>query len=160
MNLARDVTVTKLTYGSESSYSYAGQVAYTDEDTIVVRCPWPLPKTVDLGPFKIVPGDIFIEVYPRHEWFNIFCIYDAIGLLKGWYANVTLPVEISATEVRWRDLALDLMVLPNGEQTVLDEDEFAKLSLPDDMRKRAEEALQTLCRWAREGHAPFVCDAS
>ena len=90
-------------------------------------------------------GDPFIEFYSNRCWYNIFEMRDqASNQLKGWYCNVTRPAHISADPLIYDDLALDLLVYPDGRQLVLDEDEFAELSLPPTDTQAAVSALQEL----------------
>ncbi|WP_322509582.1 DUF402 domain-containing protein, partial [Anaerolinea sp.] len=78
-------------------------------------------------------------------WYNIFQIHDGKSeAIKGWYCNVCLPPEIVDGEIRYVDLALDLLVYPNGRQQVLDEDEFAELNLSEEVKKQASQALEDL----------------
>ncbi|NLG52133.1 MAG: DUF402 domain-containing protein [Chloroflexi bacterium] len=154
--IARDVTITKVKAGQQqAAFSYSGDIVYRDDEMIVARCPWPSSKVVDLGPFALEPGDIFMEYYYRSQWFNIFAIYDAAGALKGWYCNVTAPVEILSDEIRWHDLEVDLLVLPDGTALELDWDDLEKLHPSPQVRQQAEQALATLHRWVREKRAPF-----
>jgi hypothetical protein len=150
------VTITKLDHNGNRVLGYGGQVVFRDDQVIVARCPWTSPEPFDLGPFCLERGDIFLEHYYLTEWFNIFEIHDSSGNLKGWYCNVTKPVELDEDEIRWTDLALDLLVLPDGEQTLLDEEEFERLQPSPEVRGRAEDALRTLRRWLAEGHPPFA----
>ena len=143
---ARDITVAKVGHDGEVLLRYAGELVYVDDRQLVARCPWPSDATYDLGPFNISAGDIFVEFYYPDEWFNIFAIYDGFGLLKGWYCNITYPVEIRRDEIRWHDLALDLLVLPDGEQQELDRAEYEALDLTAATRAKAEAALETLQR--------------
>jgi predicted RNA-binding protein associated with RNAse of E/G family len=53
------------------------------------------------------------------------------------------------------DLALDLIVLPNGSFWVLDEDEFTDLRISPEDRQRALEALDHLKALAAAGEVPF-----
>ena len=72
------------------------------------------------------PGDVFIERYWFHRWFNIFTIYDGEGRFKGWYANISTPITFDGETIRYTDLDLDLWVWPDRRFIVLDEDEFAR----------------------------------
>lgn len=151
----RHLTVTKVGHHGRAVISYPGELVYTDEGHLVARCRWTEPTTLDLGPFALQPGDLFIEHYYPERWFNIFSIYDRLGRLKGWYCNITQPIEIVGDEIRWHDLALDLLVLPDGSQKLLDEDDFAQLDIADDIRRQACEELALLQHWASEGADPF-----
>ena len=46
--------------------------------------------------------------------------------------------------VSYRDLALDLLVFPDGKQIVLDEDEFEALQIPQADKDEAIAALREL----------------
>jgi predicted RNA-binding protein associated with RNAse of E/G family len=46
--------------------------------------------------------------------------------------------------VSYRDLALDLLVFPDGKQIVLDEDEFEVLQIPQADKENAVAALREL----------------
>ena len=156
MMISRQVTITKLDHAGELVLSYPGEVLFRDQEKVVVRCPWTWPDPFELGAFSLERGDIFIEYYYRARWFNIFGVYSALGILKGWYCNVTNPPEVLDDEIRWRDLALDLLVAPDGGQSILDEDEFEALQLPARLRKRAENAIVTLREWVRQKRYPFL----
>jgi hypothetical protein len=151
----REVTIVKEDSQGRPVFSYAGAVVYVDERVTVARCPWPSERSMDLGGLVIAPGDLFIEYYYADQWFNVFAIHDAVGRLKGWYCNVTRPAQILADQIAWQDLELDLLVLPDGRQRVLDEDEFAELALESDECHQTAEGLARLRRWATEGRAPF-----
>ena len=156
MSLARRVTINKLDHRGRILHRYPGEITYRDDRCVVARCVWDSPEPHDLGLFCLMPGDIFIEFYYPHKWFNVFAIYDVAGILKGWYCNVTAPVEIGQDQIRWRDMALDLLVLPDGEQALLDVAEFDDLCPDAELRVQAEGALRTIRRWLTERQGPFV----
>ncbi len=73
-------------------------------------------------------------------------------VIKGWYCNVCYPPEIVDGEIRYVDLALDLLVYPDGTQQVLDEDEFESLNLPPEVEEQALRALEELKRLVNPLH--------
>jgi hypothetical protein len=90
-------------------------------------------------------GDRFVETYYFNRWYNIYAIYSrSDGSLSGWYCNITRPAELVGDQLSYIDLALDLIVFPDGKQVVLDEDEFAALPLSPDERRTANRALAEL----------------
>ncbi len=90
-------------------------------------------------------GDRFIETYYADRWYNVYEVHDrATDELKCWYCNVTTPAKIEKDQVSYMDLALDLLVFPDGRQLVLDEDEFLALSLDAATKTRARRALSEL----------------
>lgn len=107
---------------------------------------------MDLGFATFNRGDRFVEYFYSDRWYNIFAVYDRDeGALKGWYCNICRPAVIGDTAVHCEDLALDLWVSPDGATTLLDEDEFAALNLPESERRAAQSALQTLQILAQNG---------
>jgi len=90
-------------------------------------------------------GDEFLEVYPFGKWFNIYEIHDKnSGKLKCWYCNITRPVQLNDGTLSYDDLALDLLVNPDGKQRLLDMDEFEEISLSKNDRKQALKGMQEL----------------
>jgi predicted RNA-binding protein associated with RNAse of E/G family len=55
-----------------------------------------------------------------------------------------MPAQFSEGQVSYMDLALDLLVFPDGRQLILDEDEFAALAVDDATCAAARAALQDL----------------
>lgn len=90
-------------------------------------------------------GDRFVETYFTDRWYNIFEIYaHDTGDLKAFYCNIGFPAQITNGVVSYKDLALDLLVLPDGRQFVLDEDEFYRLGLPEPTQNRALAGLKAV----------------
>ncbi|MGB2894746.1 MAG: DUF402 domain-containing protein [Anaerolineales bacterium] len=101
-------------------------------------------------------GDRFIETYYSGHWFNIFEIHDAAdGHLKGWYCNITRPARFEQGHIYAEDLALDLLVYPDGHLRVLDEDEFEELELSESDHNNALAALGELKQWVEARKGPF-----
>ncbi len=155
MKSSHEIVVTKLDHEGRAVISYPGQVVYADPRLVVVHTVWEDPTPHDLDFFCIRQGDIFVEFYYAHGDFNIMEMYSGVGVLKGWYCNVTTDVQIDAEQIAWQDAALDLLVLPDGRQVVLDRDEFEALQPTAALRERADATLRLLRRWARDGRAPF-----
>jgi hypothetical protein len=153
------VTLIKTDADGRPKARYRGHIVRHEADVVVARCPWTLGGALDLGGVVLEPGDVLDEYYYPGRWFNVFRMWAAGGRLKGWYCNVTYPPEIRAQdgdwEILWRDLALDLLVFPDGTERLLDEDEFEALSPSAEVRARAAEALATLRAWLAAGREPF-----
>ncbi len=141
--------------GDRPPYTYEGEVAYRNGDVLVLRCIWAAIKPFAVEDFRLQEGDVMIECYYPAEWFNIFAVYTREGDLKGWYCNITEPPILTEEEVRWKDLALDLLILPDGREILLDEDEFEALALDAESRRQALEALAKIRQWHAEGRFPF-----
>lgn len=90
-------------------------------------------------------GDRMVEWFYSDRWYNVFQMHDVDDdRLKGWYCNITRPARLEAHAIYAEDLALDLMVYPDGRFVVLDEDEFEALHLDDETAQHAQNALETL----------------
>jgi len=138
------IKVQKKNPAGEVIYEYEGVLLSRDENSVKLeaffdRADMPFMDVV----FKM--GDRFVEYYYTDRWYNIFAIHDgADGEVKGWYCNVGKPVVVEDGVVWYVDLALDLWVSANGRQTVLDEDEFEKLELNEELRTGALNGLEEL----------------
>jgi predicted RNA-binding protein associated with RNAse of E/G family len=100
---------------------------------------------IDVGGLVLRNGDRLHETFYFQRWYNIFEVHDGdAGQVKGWYCNVGYPVEMDGKILSYRDLALDLLVFPDGRQIVLDEDELEDLHIPLADKENAISALQEL----------------
>jgi protein associated with RNAse G/E len=91
-----------------------------------------------VGGLHLLKGDRMLERYYADRWYNIFEVFDGrSGNFTGWYCNLSEPAEIGEKEILFRDLALDLIVYPDGRQEELDEDEFEALDISEELRDKA-----------------------
>ena len=132
------VTVIKLNPAGEETWRYSGEVLARTDHTVLLQALFNRADTPFHG-MVFKNNDRFVEIYYSDRWYNIYEIYDRdSGLVKGWYCNVSLPAEFQDGIIRFVDLALDLLVYPDGSQLVLDEDEFAALELEDGVRGKCK----------------------
>jgi protein associated with RNAse G/E len=130
-------------YGKET-WRYAGNVLQRYENSILIEAFFNRPDTPFHG-MLLGLGDRFLELYFNDRWYNIFEIHDRkTDTLKGWYCNVTCPAEFSEGVIAYVDLALDLLVFPDGKQMVLDEDEFSALDISPELGLHARQGLAEL----------------
>jgi uncharacterized protein len=141
-----DLLVRKLNVERQETWQYTGQVLSRLPEAVIIEAFF---NRDDLPFHGIIfgRGDRFIEIYYTDRWYNIFEIHDRDDdHLKGWYCNVALPAELEQDQIAYVDLALDLLVYPDGRQLVLDEDEFAALAIDAETRRLARAALAQLQR--------------
>jgi uncharacterized protein len=139
-----DLVVRKLDVNRRETWRYTGQVLSRQPNMVLIEA---LFNRDDLPFHGIIlgRGDRFVEKFYTDRWYNIFEIHDRLDdQLKGWYCNVCSPADLDQDQVAYVDLALDLLVFPDGRQLVLDEDEFAELQIDDETRQRARAALTEL----------------
>ena len=139
-----DVTVVKHDASGKEVWRYSGQVLLRSDHQVLLQAEF-ARQAQFAGSLLLEPGDCFVEAYFSDRWYNIYEIYaHRDGHLKGWYCNVSLPARFEGEFIHYTDLALDLVVLPGGEQQVLDEDEFAALDLDAERRDSALGGLREL----------------
>lgn len=142
--MSNKITIVKQDHLGVEVIRYQGQVLMRTAAEIMIEAFFALEHAMMVD-IPLLKGDKFLETYFTGHWYNIYEIHDRVSdHLKGWYCNVSYPAEISQSLVAFRDLALDLVVLPDGCQVVLDEDEFQKLVLSPDDRNNALAGLAAL----------------
>lgn len=112
-------------------------------------------EELDLGYVVFKPDDIWVETFYLHKNFNIFRIGARDGHLKGFYSNVTYPPIIEKDLIKWRDLAIDIWVRPDGTYLILDEDEFERMGPTDEERRMAKESVDEILLMLKERSGPF-----
>lgn len=144
------VTVIKRNPQGQETWRYQGTLLRREADCLVLEAFFER-QDLWVEEMFLARGDRFVEIYYTNRWYNIFEIYSGEdGGLRGWYCNITCPAEIDGNTISYVDLALDLLVFPNGRQVVLDEDEFANLELSPELRAQARAALAELQQVFRE----------
>ena len=139
-----DITVRKLNPAGEETWRYTGHVLARQTGRVVLEAAF---NRDDLPFHGIVLrcGDRFIETFYADRWYNVFEIHDRDDdRLKGWYCNISRPAVIEDGAVAYIDLALDLLVYPDGRQLMLDEDEYEALALPSEVQQQVRQAMTEL----------------
>lgn len=141
---APDLWVIKRNVEGVETWRYPARVLRRMPGAVLIEAYFNRPDTPFHG-IILGQGDRFIEAYYSDRWYNLFEIHDRHSdSLKGWYCNVTKPAEINDLTISYVDLALDLLIYPDGRQLVLDEDEFVRLAISPQVQRQAQDALQAL----------------
>jgi uncharacterized protein len=147
----QNVLIIKLNTQRQETWRYQGRILSQDADSLLIEAFF---NREDL-PFHGITlheNDRFLERYYANRWYNIFEIHDRDDdRLKAWYCNITTPAKFEPGLVSYVDLALDLLVYPDGAYLVLDEDEFEALNLDPQYRQKARQALNALVDLAQAG---------
>ena len=145
----------KLDHRAKEKWRYDGLVLARETSSITVEAVYDQADE-DLNSLSLRKGDRFVERHYADRWYNVFAVYDGTsGRLKGWYCNITRPARIDGDQVSAEDLALDLIVRPDGSWTVLDEEEFEAQALSAPDRTNALAALAELKGLAQASEGPF-----
>ncbi|HEY8285807.1 MAG TPA: DUF402 domain-containing protein [Chloroflexota bacterium] len=152
------ITVRKHDWHGRFRYAWSGRLVDRTADHLTIEAIWNGPGEPRVGEITFTMGDRFLEYYYPGKGYAIWQIETADGNLKGWYCNISTPVEEREGTLSFRDLLLDLLVYPDGRMAVLDREEFeAAQSEGLDPREgaAAESALAEVRANARMGAAPF-----
>jgi protein associated with RNAse G/E len=150
------LVIQKLMYDGSKSYRWVGREIQRDAEQLFFTAIFDRGHR-DLGYVVFETGDVFYEWYYFDRWYNVFQVYSAAGVLKGWYCNVTRPAVVDGGELTFVDLALDLWVNPDMSYLVLDEDEFEELrqtTYSEEDARAARGALTELIERAEAGTMP------
>lgn len=138
------ITVIKLNHLGLETYRYQARLIAINQEKIVLEAFFDRDRT-QVGKIVLNRGDRFVETYFTDRWYNIFEIFHREdNHIKCWYCNVTTPAVLEDNRLFYKDLALDLLVYQDGQQEVLDEEEFKNLPLDTDTRYKAQQALNEL----------------
>lgn len=152
------VTIRKCDAAGREVWRWQAAVRRADAHSLEVEARFNAPE-VDRFGLAFRRNDRLVETYFTDRWYNIFAVHDAsTGAFKGWYCNICRPASLRDGEVRWEDLALDVVVLPDRRSAVLDEEDMRALPLPDDERQTARRTADELLRHARDRTGPFASD--
>jgi predicted RNA-binding protein associated with RNAse of E/G family len=147
----------KLNIQGKETWRYPGLIVQQAGSRIILEAFFDRDDTIFHG-MPLCRGDRFVETYYTDRWYNIFEIYSrADGSLRGWYCNVSTPARLEGGMLTYHDLALDLLVFPDGRQIVLDEDEFSSLELPAADREQALSALNELRACFKQAAEKAAC---
>lgn len=149
-----EVVVYKLDSSGRITWQYPGQPLFIMAEGLCLEAFFNRDDR-DYGYALFKRGDRFVEYFYTDRWYNVFAVYDRDdGQLKGWYCNICRPCRLTAEGVYCEDLALDVWVSPAGQTTILDEQEFEALQLPEAEKVSGREALQTLLILAAKQQLP------
>ena len=131
-----DVTIVKWSSKDGAEHArYPGRVVTSELPApwVVFETRWTY-GTVRQAGLTFEVGDILREIFSPIHPYDVFAVYAPDGRLKGWYGNVTHPAFFApeshhGTVLVWHDLYIDIVAMPDGTITVLDEDELAESGL-------------------------------
>ncbi|OJX45979.1 MAG: hypothetical protein BGO78_03585 [Chloroflexi bacterium 44-23] len=148
--MKKSILVIKQNTDLQETWRYQGRMVNKVGNEVTIEAKFNRKDYLFNG-IMLKEGDTFVETYYSDRWYNIFAMYDRdSSTLKGWYCNITYPAEISFNMIKYVDLALDLLVRPDGEQIVLDRKEFEDLELDEETRQKALAALAELQQLFRD----------
>ncbi len=135
--MSKKLTVIKCHPDGEEMWRWEGRELDRGENFVFLEAIFEMEEHF-VGGLHLLKGDRLLERYYSDRWYNIFEVFDGRkGLFKGWYCNLSEPAELGESEILFRDVALDLIVYPDGRQEELDQDEFDALDISEELRAKA-----------------------
>ncbi len=139
-----EVTVVKCNHLGEEVFRWSAKVLERRATHVLVEAQFGLENHF-MGEISLEPGDRFLETYYSDRWYNHYEVHARQDdRLKCWYCNLAYPADLGEETITFRDLALDLLVLPDGRQQILDESEFEALDISPEDRQKTLTALNEL----------------
>lgn len=100
-------------------------------------------------------GDYAVTTFREGAWSYRTSYYTSDRRLKGEYWNINTPIEIYPEKIRYVDLEIDVVRLPDGAARIIDEEKLwqavEKGLIPEKLARRA----RTIAEELREGMKPF-----
>jgi len=150
-----NITVIKCNANGQEVWRYQGKILERKNNRLILEAFFDR-NDLDFYGMTLGRGDRFVETYYNDRWYNIYEIHARENdQVRGWYCNICTPAEFCKSAIYWNDLALDLIVFPDGKQITLDEDEFNLLEISPEIRKQALVALDNLKLSFNTEHLPY-----
>ena len=111
-------------------------------------------KPARVDSVSLEPGSVTYAFYWQDRPFNLYWWREPDQRTIAYYFNLADSVKLSRREFLWRDLVVDILILPDGRLFVLDRDELPS-GLDSHLRAYIESA-QTL---VVDSHASLVAEA-
>ena len=119
----------------------------------------PLDHLVEASGVSWVSKYAIRGYYWPGKWYSLIEAYTPDKNLSEVYVNISSPVEIGDSQVRFTDYELDVSRRPPGEAELLDEDEFQQAAVEygysEEFQRAcyevAQEAIELANRWVARG---------
>ena len=149
----------KRDWRGDPRYAWQGEVLAEEAGYLLLDARWDGPGEPAVGELRFVLGDRFLEYYFPGKAYAIWQIEQPNGEIKGWYCNISRPLELKDGVLSFDDLLLDVLVYPDGRYAVLDRDELEQArrdGLADADVCAAESALATVLDLIVRQSLPFA----
>jgi hypothetical protein len=157
-----EIEIVKLAPGGQEVTRYPGIIRaapHNSEEWIVAEAWW-TRASLNVGELLFATGDRLLEYFSPSHPYDAFAVFSPADELRGWYANVTWPswMDLDGHQpvLYWHDLYVDLIALPDGAHTVLDEDELAAAPIAADIRAMVQTERDELIRRFKNRELPFI----
>jgi hypothetical protein len=120
--LAPVVEIKRLLAGGEQRFT-CQRLAGDARHAVVL---WVAPGPMRVHGVALAAGTISFGHFWVDRPYNVYHWLDRAGQTLGYYFNLCDETRLTADAIEWRDLILDVLVLPGQPPRLLDEDELAQ----------------------------------
>ncbi|MBI4279924.1 MAG: DUF402 domain-containing protein [Armatimonadetes bacterium] len=120
---------------------FACALVRRDPRQVVLR--YVLDRSARVAGVDLPPGTVTLAYYWADRPYNVYHWVRPDGTTAAWYFNLSADLRISDHSLTWRDLTVDILVVPGRDPVVLDEDE-----LPPDLSPEIRAQVDEACRAA------------
>lgn len=107
----------------------------------------------DLG--RIQKGTLSVEHFWLDRWYNAFYFFEPNGEFRNFYFNITMPPHFSDGVLDYVDLDIDVLVWPDGDVQILDQEEFEQNAIsykyPPTVLSNSSTALSEVLKMVQQG---------
>ncbi|MEM2928946.1 MAG: DUF402 domain-containing protein [Nitrososphaerota archaeon] len=129
-----------------------GKVIYNNGNKIILKRKFKSEGIYNGLGIKKNVGDYALTEISRENWFVYSKYYNFMNNLKGEYYSICTPIEIYENYIRYVDLGIDIVKLPNNSPKVVDIEELEEAYekgiisewLKEKAHKEVEEILNTI----------------
>jgi len=153
-------TVTKLNWRGEEVYSWRGEIHAREPGHVTLRAVWNGPGTARVtDEVTFERGDVFYEHYYDGAPYGLWQVLTPDEeTLKCWYCNISTPAVFGDGAITFRDLLLDVLLLPDGRRDILDRADLARArdeGLDPALAEMAEGAARAVLALIADDRPPF-----
>lgn len=136
------ITEIKTTLAGERK-TFTCELLHRGAGEIVVA--YRMPRDVDLEDVRLRADTLSLGYFRENRPYNAYHWVDENLASVALYFNISDATRIAADSVAWRDLAVDVLITPDGRCRVLDEDELPA-DIDPALRRYIDAARAELCR--------------
>ena len=138
---AATITEIKHTLAGERKTFDCELLQRSEEKAVVI---YRMPRDVELEDILLRRGTLSLGYFWADRPYNAYHWIDERLDSVALYFNISGRTRIGEHAIEWRDLAVDILISPDGRCRVLDEDELPP-DLDDRLRAYIDEARDELC---------------
>lgn len=136
------ITEVKTTLGGERKRFDCELLRRAESEAVIV---YRMPRDRWLEDILLPKDTLSLGYFWEHRSYNAYHWIDARGDTIALYFNISDSTRIGAQTIEWRDLAVDILISPDGRCRVLDEDELPP-DLEPGLLDYIHRARDQLCR--------------